>query len=118
MKYRNVLCVYPFKQELKTVSFLPPIGLEYVASAIENLVDTITIIDLRYEKKPLSSFINEKTDLVLFSLNWDADEEFVREVIRGVPEKVTVVVGGRHATVHVDELFQQHPRIDGIARGE
>jgi anaerobic magnesium-protoporphyrin IX monomethyl ester cyclase len=118
MKYRNVLCLYPYKRELKTVGFLPPIGLEYVASAIEDLVETVTIIDLRYEEKPLRSFINEKTDLVLISLNWDAETGFYQEVIRGIPETVTVVVGGRHATEHVAELFQENPRIDAIARGD
>jgi anaerobic magnesium-protoporphyrin IX monomethyl ester cyclase len=118
MKYKNVLCVYPYKRELKTVGFLPPIGLEYVASAIEDLVESITVIDLRYEEKPFLSFIDERTDLVLFSINWEADPEFVRDVIRSVPEQITVVVGGRHATVHVAELFQEHPRIDAIARGD
>ena len=56
MKYKNVLCVYPYKKELKTVGFFPPIGLEYVASAIEDIVDHIEIIDLRHEKKSLLSF--------------------------------------------------------------
>lgn len=118
MKYGNVICVYPYKQELKTVGFLPPIGLECVASAIEDQVETVTMIDLRYEKKPLNSYMSERTDLVLFSLNWDVEEEFVRDVIRSVPEKVTVVAGGRHATAHVNELFQEYPRIDGIVRGD
>jgi radical SAM superfamily enzyme YgiQ (UPF0313 family) len=118
MKYRNVLCVYPYKRELKTVGFLPPIGLEYVAASIEDLVETVSVIDLRYEEKPFRSLIDERTDLVLFSINWEADPEFVRDVIRSVPEKITVVAGGRYATVHVDELFQEHPRIDAIARGD
>ena len=34
MRYKHVLCIYPYKEELKTVGFLPPIGLEYVAMAI------------------------------------------------------------------------------------
>jgi hypothetical protein len=77
MKYKNALCIYPYKTELKTVGFLPPIGLEYVASAIEDLVESIKIIDLRFEKKPLISFIEKDTDLVLVSHNWDV-EEFVK----------------------------------------
>jgi len=107
MKYKNVLCVYPYQQELKTVGFLPPIGIEYIASAIEGLVNTIDVIDLRYEEKPLSSFINKETDLALVSHNWGMEEEFVKRTINSIPEGITVIVGGRHATSHVDELFER-----------
>ena len=118
MKYKNVLCIYPYKQELKTVGFLPPIGLEYIASAIEDIVESVKVIDLRFEKKPLLSFIDENTDLVLISYNWGVEEEFVRDVINSIPEKITVIVGGRYAMENVDELFQDIPRIDGIVRGD
>jgi len=118
MKYKNALCIYPYKQELKTVGFLPPIGLEYVASAIENMMETVQVIDLRYEEKPLLSFIDKKTDLVLISHNWNVEEAFVKDVIDSIPEKISVIVGGRYATQHVDELFQENPNIDGIVRGD
>ena len=118
MKYKNVLCLYPYKKELGTVGFLPPIGLEYIASAIEDMVETIKVIDLRFEKKPLSSLIDEKTDLVLISHNWGIEEASVKEVINGIPESAAVILGGRYATEHIDELFQDIPRIDGIVRGD
>jgi radical SAM superfamily enzyme YgiQ (UPF0313 family) len=118
MKYKNVLCIYPYKHELKTVGFLPPIGLEYVASAIEDLVESIKIIDLRFEQNPLVSFIEKNTDLVLVSHNWDVEEEFVKEVINSIPENITVIVGGRYATEYVNELFADISRIDGIVRGD
>ncbi len=118
MKYKNVLCLYPYKRELKIVGFLPPIGLEYIASAIEDMVDTIKVIDLRYEEKPLSSIIEKNTDLALISYNWGIEEEFVKEVINSLPESMTVIVGGRHATSHVEELFQDISGIDGIIRGD
>ena len=118
MKYKNVVCIYPYREELKTVGFLPPIGLEYVASAIEDLVESVTILDLRYEKKPVSSFIDKNTDLVLVSHNWGIEEEFVEATINSIPEDITVIVGGRHATEYVNELFEDIPRIDGLARGD
>jgi radical SAM superfamily enzyme YgiQ (UPF0313 family) len=118
MKYKNVLCLYPYKQELKTVGFLPPIGLEYIASAIEDIVETIKVIDLRFEKQPVLSAIEEDTDLVLISHNWGVEDEFVKDLINSIPEKLTVIVGGRYATEHVEELFQNIPRIDGIVRGD
>ncbi len=118
MKYKNPLCIYPYRQELKAFEFLPPIGIEYIASAIEDIVDSLKIIDLRYEKKPLSSFINKKTDLVLVSYNWDFEEIFVKNTINSIPKNITVILGGRHATQHVEELFKNIPRIDGIVRGD
>jgi len=118
MQYKNALCIYPYKQELKTVGFLPPIGLEYVASAIENIVENVRIIDVRYEKKPPSSFIDKNTDLVLVSHNWDVEEEFVKGIINSIPRNITIIVGGRYATEHVNELFAEIPRIDGIVRGD
>ena len=118
MRYKNVVCVYPYKQELKTVGFLPPIGLEYVASAIEAMVESVKVIDLRFEKKPLLSIIDGNTDLVLISYNWGIEEDFVKGVINSIPENITVIVGGRYATEHVEELLQDIPRIDGIGRGD
>jgi anaerobic magnesium-protoporphyrin IX monomethyl ester cyclase len=118
MRYKNVICIYPYREELKTVGFLPPIGLEYVASAIEDLVESVTTLDFRYEKEPVSSFIDKNTDLVLVSHNWGIEEEFVKATINSIPEGITVIVGGRHATEYVNELFEDIPRIDGIARGD
>ncbi len=118
MRYENVLCVYPYKQELKTVGFLPPIGLEYIGSAIENLVESIKVVDLRYEKEPVSSFIDKDTDLLLVSYNWGIEANFVKATINATPGNITVIVGGRYATEHVDELFEEVPRIDGIVRGD
>jgi anaerobic magnesium-protoporphyrin IX monomethyl ester cyclase len=118
MRYKSVLCIYPYKRELKNLGFLPPIGLEYIASTIEDIVETVKIIDLRYEEKPLLTFIDEDTDLVLISHNWNYEEEFVKDLINGIPENISVILGGRYATEHVDELFENIPRINGIVRGD
>ena len=118
MIFKNALCVYPYKQELKTVAFLPPIGLEYIASAIKDMVDTIKIIDLRYEDRPISAFIDNDTDLALISCNWDVERDFIKDTINSIPESITVIVGGRFATENVSELFETIPRINGIGRGD
>jgi anaerobic magnesium-protoporphyrin IX monomethyl ester cyclase len=81
-------------------------------------VESLKIIDLRFEKKPLISFIEKNTDLVLVSHNWDVEEEFVKGVINSIPENITVIVGGRYATEYVNELFAGIPRIDGVVRGD
>jgi anaerobic magnesium-protoporphyrin IX monomethyl ester cyclase len=118
MKFKNAICIYPYKQELKTVGFLPPIGLEYVASAIEDLVESVKIIDFRYEKMPLISLIEKNTDLVLVSHNWDVEETFVKSIINSIPENISIILGGRFATEQVNELLRDIPRIDGIVRGD
>jgi radical SAM superfamily enzyme YgiQ (UPF0313 family) len=118
MGYKNAICIYPYKQELKTVGFLPPIGLEYVASAIEDIVESVKIIDLRYEDKPLSAFIDKNTDLALISYNWDEEEKLVKGIIKSIPENITLIVGGRYATESANELLKDIPRIDGIVRGD
>jgi len=118
MRYKSAICIYPYKRELKSYGFFPPIGLEYVASAIEDIVESVKIIDLRYEKEPLSAFIDKNTDLVLVSYNWDEEKEFVKGVINSIPENITLIVGGRYATERVNELFGEIPRIDGIVRGD
>lgn len=100
------------------MGFLPPIGLEYVASAIEDLVESVKIIDLRYEKEPLISLIEKNTDLVLVSHNWDCEETFVKNIINSIPENISIVLGGRYATEQVNELLRDIPRIDGIVRGD
>jgi len=118
MKYKNVICIYPYKKELKSYCFFPPTGLEYVASAIENIVESVKVIDLRYEERPLSSFFDKNIDLALVSYNWDEEEGFVKGIINSIPKDITIIVGGRYATTHVEELFADVPGIDGIVRGD
>jgi radical SAM superfamily enzyme YgiQ (UPF0313 family) len=118
MKYKNVICIYPYKKELKSYGFFPPIGLEYVASAIETVVESVKVIDLRYEDRPLSSFFEKNIDLALLSYNWDEEERFVKGVINSIPKNIAVIVGGRYATTHVNELFADIPGIAGIVRGD
>ncbi len=116
-KPRNALCIYPYRIELGEYGFCPPLGLECVAASIESLVERITIVDMRFEKD-LREFIDDDTDLVCISKNWGLEEEFFSEVLRVIPEHIPVIVGGRDATENVPELFQRHPTIDMVARGD
>lgn len=117
MAYRNVVCVYPYFQEVPIYEFFPPLGLEYIAASIEDLVDDICVVDLRYEKD-FDGVINNGADLFCVSVNWHYEYDSVREVIRSLPHGVTTVVGGKFATVNVEELFTECPNIDVIVRGD
>ncbi len=116
-KPRSALCIYPYRTELGEYGFCPPLGLEYVAASLEPLVGRITIVDMRFEKD-LTEFVDDDTDLVCISKNWAFEEEVLSEVLRGIPKHIPVIVGGRDATENVDELFQSHPTIDMVVRGD
>ncbi len=116
--YRHVLCVYPYNKELKSLKFIPPFGLEIIASIIENYCSEIDIVDLRHEERPLSQFIRKETDLICFSVNWKKDIPFVIETIRSIPPDIKTIVGGRHATECPEEWFEKCPNIDILVRGE
>jgi radical SAM superfamily enzyme YgiQ (UPF0313 family) len=124
MKYKNVLCLYPyFRESSAAMGFFPPTGLEYVATALEGYVNEITLIDLRQERKyhnidNLINFIKKKIDLMCVSVNWSYYFEDVCNLINHLPDDMKLIVGGQHATDHVEDLFQKCPNIDIIVRGE
>jgi len=64
MIYKNALCVYPHQQGAPEKKYCPPLGLEYIATVLEDLVEKVTLIDMRFETN-LDDFIgNGHTDLV------------------------------------------------------
>lgn len=117
MKHQHVLCIYPYRKPLKGYGLMPPIGLEHIAAAIEDLVESITIIDMRFEED-VSSFIKDTTSLICVSINWQDEEEDICELINQLPPHILTVVGGRYATINVEEFFAACPNIDIIARGD
>ena len=117
MKLDKVVCIYPYLQEVPIYEFFPPIGLEYIAAAIEDLVGEVSVIDLRLEKN-FGDVLKVPPDMFCVSVNWHYEFESVCEVIRALPPEVLTVVGGRQATESVDQLFELCPNIDVIVRGD
>ncbi|HBM14931.1 MAG TPA: hypothetical protein DD381_01055 [Lentisphaeria bacterium] len=118
--YKHALALYPNNHGLMG---FPPIGLEYIAANIKDLVDKVTLIDLRYEKEyrsleKLNEFIKSEIDLLCISIIWEKGFEDVCDFISLLPHNVTTVVGGYKATLEVDYLFERCPNIDLIVRGE
>lgn len=116
--YRHVLCVYPYRNELKRLRYFPPLGLEVIAAALKPHAERIEVVDLRYEAGRTRDFLTPRTDLVCFSINWKADIDFIREEIRSVPDGPLRVVGGRHATEAPEEWLEACPEIDVLVRGD
>jgi len=116
--YRHVLCVYPYRRELKDWGFLPPVGLEYIASVIQPYADKLEIVDLRREPGHTADFIRPDTDMVCFSVNWERETDFIKKEITSVDAAVTTIIGGRCASDAPDKWLNQMPNIDSVIRGD
>ena len=118
MLYKNALCVYPHQQGAPEKKYCPPIGLEYIATVLEDLVEKVTLIDMRFEPNLDDFIVNGNTDLFCLSVNWDYQYDATVNIIDRIPSHSKVVVGGRYAKTRVEELFAAAPNIDIIVRGD
>jgi len=118
MLYKNALCVYPHQQGAPEKKYCPPFGLEYIATVLEDLVEKVTLIDMRFEPNLNEFFLNDNIDLVCLSVNWDYQQDATINILDRIPSHSKVVVGGRYATTCVEELFAAAPTIDIIVRGD
>jgi anaerobic magnesium-protoporphyrin IX monomethyl ester cyclase len=116
--YNHALCVYPYQSDGFHAGFLPPLGLELIASVLEPNCQSLEILDLRKRRGSTIDFCRPKTDLVCFSVNWKRDVEFIRREIRCVPAGAFILLGGRHVTENPEDWFAACPNIDAIVRGD
>ena len=116
--YKNVLCVYPHQEGVTEKKYCPPLGLEYIATVLKPLVERVVLVDMRFEPNLNDFFKEDNIDLVCLSVNWDYQREAAINVIAQIPSNIKVIVGGRYATVYVEELFVSAPNIDIIVRGD
>jgi magnesium-protoporphyrin IX monomethyl ester (oxidative) cyclase len=105
------------------MGIFPPTGLEYIAASMRDVVDKVTLLDLRHERvyrdlTRLSKFIKDSTDLLCISIQWHSRFKQVCDFIAQLPHEVCTVVGGYKATQEVEYLFDRCPNIDMIVRGE
>ena len=115
---KNVLCVYPYEKELSSMGFMPPLGLEYIATILKRFSERVDIVDLRYEKKDLGYYLAARPDLACISVNWNHEKNKVRNLIKQIPSDIFTIVGGRTATEDADNLLIECPNIDLIVKGE
>jgi radical SAM superfamily enzyme YgiQ (UPF0313 family) len=113
-----VLCLYPYREDLKRGRYYPPLGLEIIARVVADHCEQIEVVDLRHESGVAVDFVRAETDMVCLSVNWDRDAEFVHEQIRAIPPEKFTVVGGRHATEAPEKWLNECPNIDILVRGD
>ena len=118
MNYKHALCVYPHMAGAPEKKYFPPIGLEYIATTLEGLVEKVTLFDMRFEPLTDDYLIDSDIDLICLSVNWDYQQKAALNLIARIPSHIQVVMGGRYATTHVEELFAATPKIDIIVRGD
>ncbi len=123
MTWTRALLVYPYSPEKKSeqmyggLAVINPIGLEVVASNLRPEVEALRLVDLRMEDEPLEAILRAfRPDLVLVSLMWGRDA-YADAVLRGIPDDVTLLVGGLYATRHADEMLRDFPGIDLLCLG-
>jgi anaerobic magnesium-protoporphyrin IX monomethyl ester cyclase len=118
MAYKNALCVYPHQEGAPEKKYCPPLGLEYIATALEDVVKRVTLVDMRFEPNLDDFLVKDHIDLVCLSVNWEYQRDAAINIISRIPSPMKVVVGGRYATTCSEELFAASPRIDIIVRGD
>jgi radical SAM superfamily enzyme YgiQ (UPF0313 family) len=117
-KFRHVLFTYPYRRDLGKMSFLPPLGLEFIAAAVEPFTDDLDIVDMRQETGRTKDFLRPDTDMVCFSVNWNRDAKFLREEIRSIGSGIPVVLGGRYATEDPEMWLSQFRNVTMVVRGD
>lgn len=117
-EYRHALLIYPYLREKIHTNFLPPVGLEHIAAAVKPFVKSLSLVDMRFERRQVGYFLRPDTDLVLLSINWRSEKEVHRKLIRSLPAGVLTIAGGRHATQEVESMFESCANLDVVVRGD
>jgi len=119
MPFRRVLLVKPSGRS--GLGFLVdqiPIGLEYIAANIEDVVEEIHIVDMEMEKYNFQHLIDVyHPDLVGITMSATEHNEGLRLAKIAKINDVATIVGGYHAT-SVPDLLLSYSQIDMVARGE
>jgi radical SAM superfamily enzyme YgiQ (UPF0313 family) len=119
MTYKRVLLVKPKgKKGLGFALDLIPIGLEYIAASIENVVEDVHIVDMELEQNSFKYFLELfRPDLVGITMSATDHNEGLRLAKIAKKNDITTVLGGYHPTLAPDELLS-HLQVDIVVRGE
>ena len=97
----KIVLVQPFYRSAFT--FVPPLGLGYLASSLRNAGHDVQIVDCLLKKMPPKKFLelikNIKPDVIgvsIFSVSFGEAKELILKIKECSP--ATVVIGGHHVT--------------------
>jgi anaerobic magnesium-protoporphyrin IX monomethyl ester cyclase len=119
----NILLIQPYTEMSQCNS--PPLGLLYLASSLRSKgSDTVKIIDLRLDKIPIQSRLNEvlsfRPDVVgltAMSIESEVMNSTIQFLATHLPYKPFYVVGGSHPTIFPEDTATI-PYVDCAVIGE
>ena len=119
MLFQKILLVKPSGRS--GLSFLMdqiPIGLEYIAAHIEDVVDEVHIIDMEMERRSFKHLIDLfRPDLVGITMSATEHNEGLRLARIAKENGITTMVGGYHPT-SIPDFMLSYPQLDMVVRGE
>ncbi|MFC1704355.1 B12-binding domain-containing radical SAM protein [Candidatus Omnitrophota bacterium] len=125
MNYKHALFLFPYMESKanSTMKLFPPLGLEYVATSAKDLVEKITLLDLRYEEElcdpqNLLDFIRREIDIICVNITWDRQFDEILALFNKMPADIPLIVGGYKATERAQEILERCPNVTMVARGE
>jgi radical SAM superfamily enzyme YgiQ (UPF0313 family) len=119
LAFKRILLVKPAGRKGLSFSFdLIPIGLEYIASNLKDVVDQVNIVDLELDNRQFSDVLKVyNPDLIGITLSATEHNQSLWLAKIAKQNNLPVVVGGYHPTA-VPDLMLSHPQIDVVVRGE
>ncbi|MCJ7770131.1 B12-binding domain-containing radical SAM protein, partial [Candidatus Bathyarchaeota archaeon] len=98
---------------------LIPIGLEYIASSIEDVVDDVNMLDMLHERRDSLPHLLESfsPDLVGISMSATEHHNCLSIALSAKNMGISTVLGGYHPTAIPDEMLS-HEQVDMVVRGE
>jgi len=103
-------------------SYVPPIGLLYLANSLENGGHSVEVIDFYNEKYPEKEIQNSlaSADAVGFSVypcNYTKLGDIANK-IKKIDSSIPIIIGGPHCTFHPDKALLDIPAADISIEGE
>lgn len=116
--FRKILLIYPHKVKPGERIRPPYLGLEYLASSIEDIVDEIKLIDMQFSNNLNKVISRFQPDLIGISWLFTSRINEIREVLKITSKfNIYIIVGGLIPTICPNEVLSDN-RIDAIIRGE
>ncbi|MFX1508602.1 MAG: B12-binding domain-containing radical SAM protein, partial [Promethearchaeota archaeon] len=95
-----------------------PLGLEYIAAFIEDVVEDVRIVDMALERKPFQFFIDlYQPDLIGITMCATEHNEGLGLAKIAKKNGIPTVLGGYHPT-SIPKLMLAYPEVDLVVRGE
>ena len=114
---QSVLCIYPWAEKVSVTNWFPPIGLECIAAAIENVGIHTHTVDMRFDTDP--AMLTEcSAEATCISVNWEDQIPILPHLLQHLTSNQHIIVGGRAATFNTEEIFNTCPQVDIIVRGD